>query len=167
MMNTLNLRFRSFFLDIVITSAISFLLIVILKKVGIISKPEAYREVTKWTYQIYYIVCFLVIPARTLGMKLCNLSFVSLKKDFDFGLWNIVRFYFFQSLFFFPAIISIFMFVKNGSDGMAFVFSGILFARLDFLPILQGKDYLFLHDALSGIKINTDKLVDPIQVITQ
>ena len=150
----LRLRIKSFFSDIAFITILNIIFYFVLIKLHIISKPESYEKVRNWVMQGYYLLCFIYVPAKTIGMKIFKLSYIPIGDEREVGLWDVVKFYFFQTMFLLPLFVSFLILIQKGQDGILFVLLGIAISSLDFLPLFINKDYLFLHDKLSNIKID-------------
>ena len=126
----------------------------VLMKLHIISKPESYSRVRNWVAQGYYLLCFIYLPAKTVGMKIFKLSYISIGNKNEVGLWDVIKFYIFQMMFLLPLFVSILVLIQKGQDAILFMLLGIAISSLDLLPFFTKKEYLFLHDKLSSIKID-------------
>ena len=150
----LRLRIKSFFSDIALIMIINIIFYFVLMKLHIISKPESYSRIRNWVAQGYYLLCFIYIPAKTVGMKIFKLSYTSIGNENDISLWDVMKFYFFQMMFIFPLIMSVMLMIQDRSGTGFLIILGIVISLLDLLPFFTKKDHLFLHDKFSKIKID-------------
>lgn len=156
MNSTLSLRIKSFLIDVLIVTAITVVIYFVLKSFGSEPSDKTMNTTRKWVSQIYFLGCLVLIPAKTLGMKINKVSFKSINGISDIGLWGIVKFYFFQVFFLVVGFISVFFILSGQMNSIFIGIIGVALSISDLAPFFLKKDYVFLHDRLSGIKIEKD-----------
>lgn len=156
MNSILSLRIKSFFIDIIIVISITLAFYFVLNSLGSEPSDKTMNTIRNWVSQIYFLGCLILIPAKTLGMKFNKVSFKSINGSSDFGLWAIVKFYFFQVIFLVIGIISVFFMLSGQTNSILVGVFGALLSVSDLAPFLLKKEHVFLHDQLSGLKITKD-----------
>lgn len=149
-------RTKSFFIDIIIVILVTLVIYFILSYFGNTPSDKTMSTVRNWVSQIYFLGCLVLIPAKTLGMKINKVSFKSINGIYEIGLWAIIKFYFFQVIFLITGIVSVFFILSGQMNGILIGIVGVLLSALDLVPFILKKDYMFLHDKFSGIVIVKD-----------
>lgn len=156
MNSILGTRIKSFFIDISIVVLVTLVIYFILSHFGNTPSDKTMNTVRNWVSQIYFLGCLIIIPAKTLGMKINKVSFKSINGISDTGLWAIVKFYFFQVIFLVTGFVSVFFILSGQMNTIIIGIVGVLLSALDLAPFILKKEYAFLHDRFSGIKIEKD-----------
>ena len=153
MSSILGLRIKSFFIDVAMIHIITIFVYLILLLIDLNPNEKMMNTIRNWMSQFYFFGCLILIPGKTLGMKINKVSFVLLKDNSGVRLWGLVKFYFFQVFFLTIGLFSISLILDNSMKGFLFGALGFIICLSDLIPYFLNKEYVFLHDKLSGVMI--------------